>query len=326
MQRSPLIRTCLAGSAALAAALTTAAPTQAATTPSAASASSTPSAAGAATRHDWVSTGKGMTSGVSGMVVTHRHGHGGFDALIVRDNKKPGENRLAEVAFRHGRKADVQPLDWQGGSVPVDLESLDEVPGHRGQYVAVASEGTGYRFDVDGGTAHVRDTFTLPDIGEDENIEDFALTSRHGKLAAVWADRGQDERPSTLHAARVSLGAHRTGFGAVTRDELRAPYPAENVRHASDLKITDSGTLLVSSASDPGDDGPFDSAVYTAGTVSVHRSGVTLHVAEEPDVLGTFADHKIEALACLPGSRTGALGTDDENAGGALRTARFCAH
>ncbi|RCG15945.1 hypothetical protein DQ392_23085 [Streptomyces reniochalinae] len=265
-----------------------------------------------------------MTSGVSGMVLTHRHGHGGFDALIVRDNKKPGENRLAEVAYRPGQKADVQPLDWKGSDVPVDLESLDEVPGHHGQYVAVASEGKGYRFDVDGGTAHVRDTFTLPGIGEDDNIEDFALTSRHGKPAAVWADRGQDQRPSTVYAARVSLGAHRTGFGAVTDAELRAPYPAEHVRHASDLKITASGSLLVSSASDPGDDGPFDSAVYTAGTVAVHRSGAALHIADDPDVLETFPDHKIEALACLPGSRTGALGTDDENAGGALRTARFC--
>lgn len=315
MHRSPLIRACLAGAAALGAGVAVAAPAQAAT----------PAAPGTTGDHGWVSTGDGMTSGVSGMVVTGRHG-GEIDALVVRDNKKAGENRLARVSYRPGRQADVRPLGWQGSSTPVDLESIEKVPGHEGEYIAVASEGKGYRFQVGHGAAHVRETFTLPDIGEGDNFEDFALTYRHGKLAAVWADRGQDERPSTLYAARISLPEHGAAdFGAVTEQELRAPYPTENVRHASDLKITDSGSLLVGSASDPGDDGPFDSAVYEAGTVSPDRShGVSLHVAKDPEVLGKFAGHKIEALACLPGSREGVLGTDDENAGGALNTARFC--
>ncbi|NSC24553.1 hypothetical protein FM076_26730 [Streptomyces albus subsp. chlorinus] len=315
MHRTPLIRACAAGAAALAAGAALAAPAQA-TTPSAPDP--------AAPHHGWVSTGTGMTSGVSGMVTTGRHGDG-YDALIVRDSKKPGENRLASVTHRPGSGLAVKPLAWKGGGEPVDLEALDRVPGHPGSYVALASAGAGYRIDVDGGAAHVRDTFTLPGIGEGDNFEGFALTSRHGRLAAVWADRGQDDRPATLYSARVSLRAGRTAFGTVTKRQLRAPYPAEDVRHTSDLKITDSGSLLVGSASDPGDDGPFDSAVFRAGSLEFSRSGaVSLRVSKHPEVLGTFAGHKIEALACLPDSRQGVLGTDDENAGGALRTARFC--
>ncbi|MGI5348105.1 hypothetical protein ACQEU8_07890 [Streptomyces sp. CA-250714] len=316
MHRPSLIRTCIAGAAALGAGVAVAASAQA----------GAPTAPEAATSDGWVSTGTGITSGVSGLVTTSRHSDGGYDALIVRDNKKPGENRLAKVTHRPGEKARVRTLDWRGSRTPVDLEALDKVPGHPGSYVAVASEGVGYRFDVADGTAHVRDTFTLPDIGEGDNFENFALTSRGGKLAAVWADRGQDDRPATLYAARVFADEHGgTTFGAVTKRELRVPYPSQDVRHASDLKLGGTGSLLVSAASDPGDDGPFDSAVYNAGKVSFSRSGhVALHLAKDPQLLGKFNSHKIEALACFPNSRQGVLGTDDENAGGALRTARFC--
>ncbi|WP_432082733.1 hypothetical protein [Streptomyces sp. WAC 04229] len=318
MNRTSLIRICVAGATALGAGIT------GITVAASAQATTAPGASKASSDHGWVSTGEGMTSGVSGMVVTDRD-HDGYDALIVRDNKKPGENRLAKVSVESG-KADVEPLGWTGSETPVDLEAIDEVPGHDDQYIAVASEGKGYRFDLKRDGAHVRDTFTLPQIGEGDNFEDFALTSWHGKLTAVWADRGQDSRLSTLYAARVFLPQDgRTAFGAVTKQQLKAPYPAKDVRHASDLKITESGSLLVSSASDPGDDGPFDSALYNAGSVSLSRSGaVSLKVAKDPEVLGKFGGHKIEALACFPHSTRGVVGTDDENAGGVLRTASFC--
>ncbi|MFF8281851.1 hypothetical protein ACF06W_03910 [Streptomyces albus] len=313
MRRTSLISTCVAGAAALCAGPALAAPAQAAAP-----------AARPAAHQDWVSTGTGMTSGVSGMVVTGRHGER-IRALVVRDNKKPGENRLARIEYVPGKKAHVEPLDWRGDDLPVDLEAIDRVPGHPGSYVAVASAGTGYRIDVEGRTARVRDTFTLPGLGEDDNVENFALSARDGKLVAVWADRGQDSRPATVYAARASFTGDDTGFGTVTRRTLRTPYPRTHVRHASDLKITESGRLLVSAASDPGDDGPFASAVLDAGRVRAGADGtVSLHIAGSPRVLGTFEGHKVEALSCLPHSRWGVLGTDDENAGGALRTARFC--
>ncbi|MEU6476685.1 hypothetical protein ABZ858_07290 [Streptomyces sp. NPDC047017] len=141
--------------------------------------------------------------------------------------------------------------------------------------------------------------------------------------------RGQDSRPGTLHAASISFGA--TGgarLGNVRSAQVRAPYPAEHVRHASDVEVTGSGTLLVSSAADPGDDGPFASAVYAAGRVTLDRSGtVRLTVFEHPRTLRKSAGHKVEAIGCVPGSSRAVLGTDDENAGGSLTVvAGLCRH
>ncbi|WP_314173979.1 hypothetical protein [Streptomyces winkii] len=285
--------------------------------------------------HDdgWQSAGKGKTAGISGIAVSGTEGSkDDVDAIVVRDNKKSGENRIASVRYRDGKDPDVDPLDWKGGEPPGDLEALAGVPGEKGGYLAVASSGTAYHLQVDGGAAQAVDSFTLPAVESGDEIENLAIgtppssagaPAQEGKLVAVWGDRGEDDRPGTLHAAAVSVdpsgGSH---FGEVRSAEVRAPYPTENVRHASDTGLTESGALLVSSASDPGDDGPFDSALYIAGRVSLDDKGeAVLSVEKDPEALKKFGKHKIEALACLPGSDKAVLGTDDENDGGSLTTA-----
>ncbi|NLU73163.1 hypothetical protein HCC61_10800 [Streptomyces sp. HNM0575] len=286
---------------------------------------------------DWQSAGKGKTSGISGIAVSGTAGAADdVDAIVVRDNKEPDENRVASVAYRDGKDPDVDPLDWKGGSPPSDLEALAAVPGEKNGYLAVASSGEAFHLQVADGEAKVVDTFTLPAVEFGDEIENLALgtpsssaaaahgtSAREGKLVAVWGDRGKDDRPGTLHAAPLSFDSSgKSHFGDVQSAEVRAPYPTEDVRHASDTELTESGALVVSSASDPGDDGPFDSAVYAAGRVSLDDSGaVVLSVAKEPEVLKKFEKHKVEALACLPGSDKAVLGTDDENDGGSLTTA-----
>lgn len=269
----------------------------------------------------WQQVGDGITSGISGLAVVPGSRAARTDLLVARDNKEPGENRLALVRLRPGDRPQVRPLAWRGSRTPADLEALDAVPGRPGEYVALASDGTGYhlRLDAGAGVARVLGTFTVPGAAEDDNYEGFALSAQGHRLVAVWADRGEDSRPGTLHAARLDLT--RRAFSAPVTAAFRAPYPAEHVRHVSDLKIGAGGALKVSAASDNGDDGPFDSALYDAGTVSVDGRGtVRLSVRNAPEPLGRYAGHKIEALACLPHSRHGVFGTDDENAGGALRT------
>ncbi|MER7535857.1 hypothetical protein ABTX77_13870 [Streptomyces sp. NPDC097704] len=89
--------------------------------------------------------------------------------------------------------------------------------------------------------------------------------------------------------------------------------------------MTDSGRILVGSAGDAGDDGPFDSAVSDAGRVTLSAAGrVRIALAASPTVLGTFPGYKVEAVECLPGSADALLGTDDENLGGYVRTMPFC--
>jgi hypothetical protein len=287
-----------------------------------------PSSTAKAGSGPWQRVGDDITSGVSGLAVTSGSADG-LDALVVRDNKKPGENRIAEVTYRPGRSAEVSPVTWQGGAEPIDLEAIDAVPGTSDEYVAVASRGLAYHLKlVDAEkSVEVLDISPLPAIGTGDNFESFALTSRHGKTAAVWADRGAGaDRPATLYAAPFSMTSYgESQFGAVQKATFRAPYPGGDVRHASDIDVTKAGRLLISSASDAGDDGPFDSAVTDAGELSVSSAGkVRLSVDRSPELLKKFKGRKIEALHCIPGSGRAALGTDDENAGGAVTTSRLC--
>ncbi|MGG2459617.1 hypothetical protein ACO0M4_07300 [Streptomyces sp. RGM 3693] len=270
---------------------------------------------------DWQRVGDGITAGISGLAVEDRHG-GAIDAVGVRDNKKPGQNRLVAIGLGPGAAPRVRPLDW-AGELPVDLEAIDAVPGRPHEFVALASDGTAYRVVREKDTVRVLGTFRLPGISPDANHEGFALFVVHGKSVAVWADRGQDDRPATLSAAEWNPADN--SVGKPVSAEFRAPYPTEHVRHVSDLKLAADGRLTVSSASDPGDDGPFASALYDAGRVTVSRDGrIRLAVSDRPRRLATVSGHKVEALASLPGSRDGILGSDDENAGGSVAVARFC--
>ncbi|MGW5863157.1 hypothetical protein ACWFRJ_13405 [Streptomyces sp. NPDC055239] len=276
----------------------------------------------------WQQVGDDIKSGISGLTVASRSGDN-LRTLVVRDNKEPGENRIAEVTYRPGQVAEVAPISWHGGAEPVDLEALDAVPGTSDEYVALASRGLAYHLKLTdaGESVQVLDIAPLPAIGTDDNFESFSLTSRHGETVAVWADRGEGEdRPATLYAAPFSINSYdEAQFGPVEKATFRAPYPEGDVRHASDIEVTKSGRLLISSASDAGDDGPFDSAVSDAGKLSVSSEGnVRLSVAKSPEVLEKFDGHKIEALRCVPGSHLAALGTDNENTGGALTTRRLC--
>ncbi|WP_053924067.1 hypothetical protein [Streptomyces chattanoogensis] len=278
-------------------------------------------AAHAADAVDWQRVGEGITSGISGIVVDGRGGSA-LDTLAVRDNKNPGESRLVAVRYRPGAAPRVRPVRWSG-ELPVDLEALDAVPGRSHEYVALASRGTAYRIHVDKGTARIVSTFPLPGISPDANYEGFALSATEDGIIAVWADRGQDDRPARLTTAKWDPASN--AFGERDSAEFSAPYPHKDVRHISDVKISASGELTVSSASDPGDDGPYDSALYGIGRVSVGDGrDAEVSVSDAPHRLATFSGHKVEALACLPGSREGILGTDDENDGGSIAAAGFC--
>lgn len=274
----------------------------------------------------WQQAGDGITSGISGLALAGRTA-GAAHALVVRDNKKPGENRIADLTYRPGRSAVVEPLAWSGGAEPIDLEAVEKVPGTSDEYVALASRGLVYHLKVTGSETQVLDTSPLPAIAEGDDYESFALTSAHGRMAAIWSDRGAGkDRPAAVHTAPFSFNTYdEADFGPVTTADYRAPYPSGEVRHASDITVTDDGRLLIGSASDAGDDGPFDSAIADAGTVSVGRDGeVRLSIAKSPVSVRKFTGHKIEAVECVPGTRTALLGTDDENAGGAVRASAIC--
>ncbi|MET9606500.1 hypothetical protein ABZZ17_15695 [Streptomyces sp. NPDC006512] len=275
----------------------------------------------------WQKVGDDTLSGVSGLAYEGRTEDGsGVHALVVHDNKRSGRPRLSRITHRE-ESEDVSPLAWVGAE-PVDLEAIEAVPGMPGEYVALASTGIVYRLRVSGDTATVVYYAPLPGIGEGDDFESFALVSQNGRLAALWADRGAGAaRPATVYAAPLTFAPWgQPQFGSVTRRPYRAPYPTEDgTRHVSDLSVTGSGRIIVSSAADAGDDGPFDSAVSDAGRVTVSAAGtVRVTLTASARLLATFPQYKVEAVECLPGADGTLLGTDDENLGGYVRTQSFC--
>ncbi|MGW5779813.1 hypothetical protein [Streptomyces sp. NPDC003863] len=145
----------------------------------------------------------------------------------------------------------------------------------------------------------------------------------------LWADRGAGAgRPAIVYAASLTFAPWgQPLFGAASRRSYRSAYPTgDGTRHISDIAVTDSGRILVGSAGDAGDDGPFDSAVSEAGRVTLSAAGrVRITLAASPTVLGTFPGYEVEAVECLPGSADALLGADEENLGGYVRTMPFCA-
>ncbi|MEU6266752.1 hypothetical protein [Saccharopolyspora shandongensis] len=263
---------------------------------------------------DWQPVGDGTKSGISGIALVDTTPEA-TEAIIVRDNKKDGENRASWLSLRQGQVTGAEPLDWQG-ELPVDLEAIEAIPGSPGEYIALASDGSAFHVRIDRSGATVLGTFELPDRADDENYEGFGLLAAEGRLFAVWAERGEDDRPATLRAAEFDK--ERLEFGEAQTQEFRAPYPTKDVRHVSDLKLRADGRIVVSSASDSGDDGPFDSAVFAAGTLTLDGGEPRLTIDQEPERLGEFPGHKIEALIEVGGGLL--LGSDDENAGGSVLT------
>jgi hypothetical protein len=98
------------------------------------------------------------------------------------------------------------------------------------------------------------------------------------------------------------------------------PYPIQDVRHISDVKVDASGVVFVTSASDPGDDGPFSSAFYLAGVLRISASGSPVYTPPLSLVrLFHFDYRKVEAFEFVPGPTGGMVfGTDDENLGASL--------
>lgn len=299
----------------------------------------------AATPPTWQKVGDGMTGGVSGMVATRAAG-GTVEALVARDNKEPGQSRLAEVRLAPGERPSVHELTWRGGEgsdePPKDLESLDALPGRPGEYATLSSGDGGkfrptvYGVAVSGGTATVRWSAPLPETEHykddaTQNYEAFAVhrDPKTKKYVAVWATRGSNGTASRVRAAVLDPSASDPdqAFGHVTAARpFSAPWPAEDeVRHVSDVKIRQDGTLVLSSAQDPNkNSGPFSSAVYEAGSVTLDHGRPELDLGRPTEVrrFTTADNRKIEAVALLPGARA-LWGTDDEDFGGSVRLDRI---
>lgn len=275
---------------------------------------------------DWMLVRSGKAYGISGIAKFDRPQEA-MKFLIVHDNKADDPERLAIVSIPHPGQAEYFPLHWsENTELPMDLESLVAVPGNdwTPRFMALSSAGRVYDFtlEIAKQTIAIIQTFDIPNIPAGSNFEGFALTQIQGQQVVAWAHRGEGIDPAILYWGTMDIEQGKiTPVGQI---EVRVPLPTGNPRHISDLKIDQAGIVWISSATDPGNQGPFDSGVYIAGQLSVEGKNITFQPEPTLTPVALYPGHKIEAIELLSNSEgDGIFGADDENAGGFVRIDRF---
>lgn len=273
----------------------------------------------------WRPVQPGKRQGISGLAFVRQQAQI-CQFLAVHDNKGDQDQpRLALLGVPAQGPVAYQPLAWPAEhSLPVDLEALTGVPNTRQtEYVAVTSLGLVYhlRLDLRTHTIAVLHTVQIPPHEELTNIEGFALQQLDDQLMAVWAHRGQDHEPAIFFWGRYY--PEKTKIVADGSTPFQVPWPLQHVRHVSDLKIAPDGLLYITAASDPGDQGPFQSATYVVGNFPFRqlaaRQGTQRQNSSTLIPLYRFNSNKVEAIELVPGKNGGiALASDDEKFGSAF--------
>lgn len=210
---------------------------------------------------EWRPVGGSRQSNISGMAVIGQAKQT-TTLLVVHDNKKAEQMHATLISITGSDSPLYTPLKWTN-DVALDIEAVTSVPGVSGQFIAFTAAGRAYhiKIDIKSATVDVIKSFDVPSIPKDADFEAFDLQKINGTLTAVWAERGSPTKPATIFWSKFDLDEHK--FSDVGSATFRVPFPANDVRHISDLKADTSGAIFVTSASDPGNDGPFSSAFYS---------------------------------------------------------------
>jgi hypothetical protein len=275
----------------------------------------------------WRPVRGGILFGISGMALVQQQSNS-LNLLLVHDNKGKDEARVAIITIKGQAQPEYFPLNWPSNTaLPGDLEALTSVPGETNSFMALSSVGTIYYIKLNAAnkTISVIKVFNLPDIPKNSNFEGFALQKIDETLLAVWAHRGQGEEPAKVYWGKLDLANYK--IDPIGSSTLKVPLPiGNNVRHVSDLKMDKSGVLFITAATDPGNDGPFESAVYILGVFGMNRDGLAksataIAFRQNPALvpLYHYDYHKIEAIELIPGAAGGVIfATDDENMGSSV--------
>ncbi len=266
---------------------------------------------------DWLPVRGGFFFGISGIALVEQQ-NDTLEFLIVHDNKQKNQGRLAIVSIEGKKQPEYFPIDWPSDTeLPIDLEAITSVPGKNNtEFIALASFGKAYHLQLDAAkkTVAVIKEFNLPAVPKGSNFEGFSLQNIDNKLVAMWGHRGAGEQPGIMYWGMFDLAKYQITLAGSR--ELQVPFPSENVRHISDIKIDPTGVVYITSASDAGDDGPFQSAVYIAGSLGFNSNNIVWRQNTEFAPLHRSLYRKIEGIEVVPGADGGViLGTDDENLG-----------
>ena len=97
---------------------------------------------------------------------------------------------------------------------------------------------------------------------------------------------------------------------------INVPWPLVAKRHMSDMDIDNNNILWASATSDPGDNGPYETAIYKIGSFTFKNENINFNVAESFPKQFVFANNKVEALTVINNKIV--FATDDENLGAAI--------
>lgn len=212
----------------------------------------------------------------------------------------PPSPRFGVVTLYPSGMLKYDSLQWPKGNpeLPEDLEGLSRFPCSE-QLSFLGLESRGRLFYIEISKVPVSESYTISKAEFIENLvelsrlkigahaknlemqlEGFSVQRLPGapqdKLLGVWAHRGDDKVPQgVIFWGAIDLRSRK--FSCSDWYELVVPWPRTELtwtrngpqityaRQISGLRVLQDGRLLIASALDPGDDGPFLGAVYNAG-------------------------------------------------------------
>ena len=236
--------------------------------------------------------------------------------LVVHDNKKKGQLRVGLIDL----SADslYRGLDWPAENLPIDLEALSNIPGFENEYIAMGSWGFCYwiKVDLKTKTIDLIKEFRIPDSGPPLNLESFLVFVENNNWYVAWAHRGSDEETSILFWGSISLLDKEIKIDVEDSAFVNVPWPVVAKRHMTDMDIDNNKILWASATSDPGDEGPFSSAIYKIGSFKIVNKKMKFILAKSFPKQFVFEKNKVEAITINNNKMV--FGTDDENLGAAL--------
>lgn len=267
--------------------------------------------------------------------------------LVSHDTKGLFGPRLGILDVRAGgpEYREIEIHDWPlNEPLPNDVEGICAIPNRPREYLMVESGfykmqfGRVIRIRYPGksisGAEYLASfkPFSCPDGGttpRQEELEGIALLGVRDKTVLLLARRGGKENPEDPKASAIP---GKLIWGMIDIDAAKpqfetpesAPLTYERIadRGAADLYVKEVAAnrwnIFSVATSDPGDFGPFRSAVYFAGTLEELPAGITFTAAAgDAIVYWDFTGLKVEAVAA-PAEISQApegisIATDDEN-------------
>ena len=265
-------------------------------------------------QEDWLLVGKERSVAISGLARV------GGQTIVVHDNKREYEGRIGFIT-ESGDELKYRILEWPNETLPFDVEALAAIPGSVTEMIAMESQGKCHWLVFD--QAKMRLAYNgfiqVPKIKWPTNLEGFGLMKVGDKFLAAWGHRGKSEYPGKLFWGWLDFNSRTVE--PVDSVEITVEWPKEHVRHIADLKINESGDCWVSATSDPGDDGPFSSALYNLGRFQIEDNQINFYQILSHKPAFKFETHKVEGFDFIENGIITA--TDDENFGGYIRTVYF---